>query len=245
MARPLDFHLTRAEAEFLKAGLLSLGASCLLACAAAMVHRLKPTGDRPWNDPLVKRAAAVARQTGALERARLASSLARLTRVTYAALVEKLCSEDAKTRRTRRTAASDMWRQRLRSFWTSRVAHHDVEAALRLDLSALQQDIPRISKTPPFAALLRHFHHRLRDVRTPAHIDTRLLDRATEAHFFAVEWARKGERARLARTSEGHERRRQLDLSTLNGESLDYRWRQVKTLLQDLRSGLRKGRQPV
>jgi hypothetical protein len=236
MARPLDFRLTRAEADFLKAGLVSLGPTCVLARAAGMVHQVKPTGDRPWHDPLVRHAAVAAEQTDTLERARLASSLARLVRVTYATLVERLKNQDSNGKHP---VQNDSWRHHLYSFWTSKVAHQDVDAATKLDLSALEQDIPRLSQTPPFPALLRHFQRRLRDVRTAAQVEARLLDRATEAHFFAVEWARKRERARLARTAEGRERRRYLDLSTLNGDGLDYRWRQVKTLLQDLRSGLR------
>jgi hypothetical protein len=240
-APPVTFRLTRAEAELLRGRLEALGANCLLAQAARRVHRLRPSGVRLWGDPLIREAAASSGDTDRVRRAQMASSLARLVRAIYAALVERVVWKTSSPAERRRRAHPDFYLDELRHFWTSRRERAHVAAARALDMAQLHEDIPKLASNRDLSAMLRHVMERLADVRQPGDVPRYLLDTATETKFLTVEWQRKRERARLPQTAEGKERRRDFTRDTVKIDGLDYRWRQVRILLEDLRAGLLRG----
>jgi hypothetical protein len=135
------------------------------------------------------------------------------------------------------------YRNELRGFWGTAAHQVHVATARSLDIEQLCDDIPRLKNNRELTTMLRHVHDRLGHVRHPAHVERFLLDNATEMAFLEVEWQRKRERARLPTTPEGRERRRDFGPDAVKLVGLDYRWRQVRTLLMDLRDGLIRGQQ--
>jgi hypothetical protein len=243
VAPPLSFRLTRAEAALLRNRLEALGADCLLAEAARRVRQRAPSNSVMWRDPLVQEAAAACGQRDRIERARKASSLALLVRSIYAALVERVVWKTASAAERRNFPHAEHYLDELRGFWRTPAHHAHVATARSLDMQRLCDDIPKLAANRELLTMLLHVHERLRRVRYVAQVERSLLDVATETAFLHVEWQRKRERARLPTTPEGRERRRDFGPDTVKLVGLDYRWRQVRTLLTDLREGLTLGRQ--
>ncbi len=239
-AEPLTFDLTRREAELLRTRLVALGPECLLARAAVLAHRINTRAGVLWEDPLIWAAAGLCGETARIERARLASALARLLRVLYAALVEQVRWQEAGPGTRARLPDPWWWRRHLRSFWATSDGRRVVADAGRIDLDLLRADLGKVSPSQSFLALVRHVQGRLQRCTVPRSVDRLLLDGTTEERVRVVEWERKGDRARLPRTAAGRERRAEFGRDTVTDDGLHYRWPQVRTLLADLRAGLRK-----
>ncbi len=208
----LTFDLERNEAEFLQARLISLP-PCILSAAAAAAYRIRADGSTLWDDELIREAAERRGDMDALERSRLASTIALIVRATYAALVERRCNE------TRSAQRSDHYRSILLQAVDER-QRADVGA---LELGLLDQDLLGLSR--PLLSLLRHVQLRVSRIRRPSDADRLLLDETTMTMCCAEEVRRKGyRRARLPDTALGAEHRAGFDEETLNVTGLEYRW---------------------
>jgi len=152
----------------------------------------------------------------------MASSLARLVRATYAALVERVIWRTASAAERRHIESPDYYRDELRRVWRSQT-RADVTAACRLDMARVQEDIPRLARNPLLVEMLIHTQQRLGQVRHAGHVERCLLDQATERRFLEVEYQRKGARARLPETDAGKERRGDFGPGTVSIDGLDYR----------------------
>ena len=170
----------------------------------------------------------------ALARTRGASALAKLVRVIYAALVEKLREQDL--RATGRMPLPDdigHYRNVLRGFWAE--SDGTVDAACALSLRGLAADIDLPDLLPD---LLATTHARICTVRRAAQVETLLLDDEMLALFTRVEGKRKDVRARLP-ARDGRPRRATFDAGTVPVTDIGYRWRVVFRLLRDIQQGLR------
>ena len=212
----ISLDLARDEATFLRERLSDLRRPsdpelCLLA-------RLVRTGaEAPadmWSPEVMDIAGP---DRSALRRAQQAASLAGIGRAIYDALLESMFErEDKRPISTRH-----------RDHLVDIVDQHGA-IARKLDIDALEADIGNL-------------HTKLRAVlfATKLWIEDRSLDpRALFEPYEAAE-ARKGTRARLARTPNGRARRLEWS-SDEHGlaTSLHYRWEQVATLLDDLAAAL-------
>lgn len=240
----VTFDLTREEAEFLLERLEQLGPKCLLAVAARDARRRLPSGDACWNDALVTGAAHTIGEGARLVRARHASALAYVIRAIYGALVERRRSETSSKWERQHIVEPEHYRTVLRDLVQSSV----VDDALRTEPARLATDIGMVipessggaqRDRPHLLTLVTTTLDALRRTKRVADVDSNLLSSQMHALYEAVELSRKGNRARLPDTVKGLERRRTFDHETLNVAGLDFRWRQVKTLLIDLSKGLR------
>jgi len=235
--RNLDLSLTKQEATFLQRALIGIDPPCLLSEAAKLVrtHRAKISNNL-WEDSLLRKAAKPLRLTQVLERAHLASMLAKMVRAVYGALVERIFLETTRDKLKSEIKDKQHYLNKLKSFW-ERDDADTVRLALALDVDELAQDIPTL---PPYLKdLLHYLQERLAKVGKAANVEKVLLDDEVREKFEKVERDRKGPRARLRDTPAGFERRVGFGKNTVTVERLEYRWKQVRKILIDLRDGLR------
>jgi hypothetical protein len=212
---PITFQLRECEKAFLRRQLLTTrradGEPSLLARLATDPEKVSATF--PWN----KQVLAVADQQDrvALERARRAASLAAVGRGVYAYLVEEM--------RDRRDGlnTSSCHRNNLQS-----VIDEHRQRALELDMSCLGKDAPGLPGF--FTAVLKETQRWLEDARDPM---------VLLPFYSAAERKRKGNRARLAPTPIGRQRRAEWENEGHPlAQPLHYRWGIVKRMLTDLDS---------
>jgi hypothetical protein len=112
------------------------------------------------------------------------------------------------------------------------------EAMLRLDVTALVQDLPEIARAGRrLDDLLRAFQGMWRAAKTPGDVvGHRGLREACEQ----AEVRRKGLRARLP-LLEGKARRMDFTKDTVRAAGLDYRWGVTRRLVSDVCEGLARG----
>lgn len=231
----VTFDLTYEEAFFLQSRLKSLDA-CILSTAASLVAQQPATGEDMWGDTLVRAAAERRKELAAVDRARLASSLAFAIRAIYGALVEQRRNATISKSQLSQIDEPDYYREQLRAtLGPATDARADVKA---LDLKQLSDDLPRLNKG--LVALFTWVQARVNDIRKTGDVDRLLLDDDTMRLFTQKEWDRKKLRARLPATEIGAERRKDFDVETVTLAGVHYRWDTVKMLLQDLRAGLRR-----
>lgn len=225
--RQVTFDLTREEAAFLVRQLAATK-SLLGAIAERLNPELPPLSALvPWEEPLVETAANNLDEWARLQRARGASALAHLVRGIYAALVER--------RRNLETPQdSEAYAETLMHLCFDRSEPTTIlETARDVDLDGLVRDGVPGSLKP----LLEDAVAALRALGKPGDVRRLLNAPAIEELFRKVEVARKGaKRARLAVTSA--ELRRQFGDTTVSVYALDYRWKQVRQMLNDIREGL-------
>jgi hypothetical protein len=208
----ITLQLTTAEAAFLRERLAQLrrNGSHDLSLLARLVRTEIAAPSAMWGDET--RALAGSDQAP-LVRAQQAASLAGVGRAVYDALLEHIVEADDKREISTRH----------RNHLASVVEEHG-SVAVQLDVDALEADIGLLPS-------------KLRAVLTAtrAWIASKSANPGTLFDVYAAAEARKGPRARLARTPDGRTRR--LEWSSeehgLAGP-LHYRWEQVSTLLNDL-----------
>ncbi len=217
ISAPLSFALsddTRDERGFLVRHLASVmradGEQSLLARMAE--NLFDPVScNFPWDQKAFQLADAADRR--ALERARQAASLAAIGRAVYAALVEELREADGQQ-------TEDIHRSNLKV-----VMGEHVKAALGLDVPAIVTDCPGID--PQILNILEQTRSWLERDENPM---------ALREVYSHAEIRRKGARARLADTLGGRRRREEwLPEQHAKAYPLEYRWRNVRRLLMDLR----------
>lgn len=239
----LDFALTAKEARLLQDRLMALPCvgegPCLIAKAAELCGESGPventrddSGLRPWDDPLLKRAAVITGQQQRLERARKASCLAHYVRAVYAALVEWVVE------RTPSPAPASP--QRTYRVGLAKLAANTkaLEAATALELQSLYADVPRMSEL--LKKCLAHVQLGLIRASKGDPVEEVFMNDSTHRVFEQVERRRKGSRARLPLTAQGAGRRVGFSHDTVGVYDLDYRWKVVRTLLSDLHRGLQQ-----
>jgi len=212
-SEPITFQLRECERSFLRRQLLTTrradGEPSLLARLATDPEKVSAT--YPWNKQVLT--VADPQDRSALERARRAASLAAVGRGIYACLVEEL-------RERRDGLKTSSWhRDNLQS-----VIDEHRQRALELDMSCLGQDAPGLPGF--FTAVLKETQRWLEDARDPMVL----------LPFYSVaERRRKGNRARLAPTPIGRQRRAEWENEGHPlAQPLHYRWAIVKRMLVDL-----------
>lgn len=229
----VTFDLTNAEARFLQARLRSLDA-CILSTAASLVTQQAATAEHMWDDVLVRAAAERRKDLAAVDRARLASSLALAIRAIYGALVEQRRNATISKAQLSQIDEPDYYREQLRAtLGPATDVRVDVKA---LDLKQLSDDLPRLNQG--LVALFTWVQARVSDIRKTEDVDRLLLDDEMMRRFTQKEWDRKKLRARLPATEIGAERRKDFDVRTVTLAGVHYRWDTLKMLFQDLRAGL-------
>lgn len=239
------FDLTPTEAEWLRARWEQLPDASLLASVAALLRRGgRPQREGPlWRDGLVVEAAREADADArpkpfgfvrAIRNAEHASAAAELVRATYGAWVEEACIADAGGRIGDRLTQLD-YAQKLDSYWAGKGAVRD--AALALDLAALQRDLPELTSTRGNLPVL--LDATLATWRRAKRGGDVLRDRALREVFEKAEWRRKGLRARLPKV-EGRQRRAEFTATVVGVNGLDYRWSVTRRLVDDVAQGLRR-----
>jgi len=235
--KDLNFSLTKHEAAFLQKALIGIDPPCLLSEAAKLIniHRGKINANL-WRDTLMKKASRSLGLTQMLERARLASSLAKLVRAVYGALVEKTFLSMISDALKKEIKEERYYLNTLKGFWKDDRAG-DLRLALSLNIDELSEDIPKLQRT--LKDLLCHLQERLDRVRNPSQVESILLDEETCKIFERIETKRKGRRARLPKTPAGYERRVGFENRPVRVYGLDYRWKQVRNIFSDLKEGLK------
>ncbi len=211
MSGDITLQLEAAEALFLRERLAQLRrpGSHELSLLARLARTETAPGDSLWSEEVV---AVASSDADPLERARQAASLAGLGRAVYDALLERIVEEDKhQAMRRHRDHLADM------------VKLHGPNAAA-LDLAGVEGDIGTLpAKLHAVVAA------------TQAWAANGSEDPEVLLDVYVAAEARKGPRARLARTPNGRTRRIEwaTDEHGLAGP-LHYRWDQVHTLLTDL-----------
>ena len=212
---PLDFNLEEKERRFLRTRLMettrSDGSQSLLAALAAA--EVVPTErEQPWSRRI--KALADSSDQKAIERARAAASLSAVARAIYAAAVEALRKQDGVADET------DLHRHHLASV----VTQHG-KLAVSLKLEDLASD--GVALDCQLLEVLRHVQQWIvAEEKNP-------LERAVYRPLRDWEWRRKRSRSKLPRSSKGREARR-VGGNPGAAEPIGYRWRVVRSLLQDL-----------
>ncbi|MFO0806400.1 MAG: DUF6361 family protein [Gemmataceae bacterium] len=213
----LDFRLEDRERTFLRNCFLSiprLGTDNVPSLLASLVEQRVTLSDQItlWS-PRV-RAAADRSDRDALNRARQAAALSAVGRGVYAALVEEMrAGHDG-------IPTEDFHRAKLDTI--ASVFRAD---ALELDVDAVVTDAPTMS-----GGILDILRATQSWLRTP----TRSLS-ILYAPYARAETRRKGQRARLAKTPAGRERRTEwVATEHPDASPLHYRWGNVRQLLMDL-----------
>lgn len=212
---PITFRLLSGEASFLKKQLLTTRRSggqdpSLLARLAEDPGRVR-TANAPWQKAVC--GAADAADKAAMDRARRAASLSAIGRAVYAALVEALRDErdglsTSAKHRSSMPGVIDRYRQE----------------ALDVEIHAVHEDAPGLPAL--FVKVLEQTQAWLSRADDPK----ALLDL-----YASMEQKRKGNRARLAPTPLGRQRRAEWDNEKHPlAEPLHYRWGNVKRMLMDL-----------
>jgi hypothetical protein len=212
---PVAFRLLADEQVFMRKQLLTTRRSgseepSLLARLSGTPECVR-NASVPWYKAI--RSAADSADKAAMDRARRAASLAAIGRAVYAALVETL--------REQRDGLSTS--DRHRSSLAEIVKGHRDEA-LDLELESVREDGPGLPGL--FIQVLEQTQKWLSRADGPKS----LLDL-----YASMEQKRKGNRARLAPTPMGRQRRAEWDNEKHPlGEPLHYRWSNVKRMLLDL-----------
>lgn len=208
----ITLQLTTVEAAFLRERLAQLrrNRSHDLSLLARLVRTEIAAPSAMWADETRVLAGS---DQAPLVRAQQAASLAGIGRAVYDALLEHIVEADDKREISTRH----------RNHLASVVEEHG-SVAVKVDVEALEADIGLLP--PKLRAVL---------TATRAWIASKSANPGTLFDVYAAAEARKGSRARLARTPDGRTRR--LEWSSeehgLAGP-LHYRWEQVSTLLNDL-----------
>lgn len=219
-ATPLDFRLHRQEASFLRTRMSAVerhdggGAQALIAILAERGIDLDAV-NAPWSSEVL--AVADREDRLVLKRARQAASLAAVGRAVYAALVEEW-REGVDRQPTGRLHRDDL---------QETIRRHRVDA-LGLEVAALPQDDPALTKDPILSVL----------AATQEWLKKQAPLAALRDVYEDAERRRKGlRRARLGGHLVNRERRLewQPDQQAL-AQPLHYRWPQVKRLLNDLKA---------
>lgn len=208
----IDLRMASAEAEFLRERLGQLRRHGVreLSLLARLVRAECEPPDEMWSDGTL---ALAQDDRPRLERARQASRLAGIGRAVYDALLESTV-ESADKREI-----GGPHRDHLRDMLEE---HGTIAASLELDL--LERDLG------PLPARLHDVVH-----ATHAWIQSGSGDPGTLLAVYTAAEARKGPRARLARTPDGRARRLEWAADEHRSASvLHYRWEQVHMLLSDL-----------
>lgn len=214
-SEPITFKLRDCEKAFLRRQLLTTrredGEPSLLARLATDLE--KASAMVPWNRQVM--AIADSQDRAALERARRTASLAAIGRAIYASLVEEM-------RDGRDGLNTSTWhRDNLQS-----VIDEHRQRALELDISCLGQDAPGLPGF--FIAVLKETQSWLENTRDPM---------VLLPFYAAAERKRKGNRARLASTPIGRQRRAEWENESHPlAKPLHYRWGIVQRMLVDLDS---------
>ena len=215
LGEPITFRLLSGEASFLKKQLLTTRRSggqdpSLLARLAEDPGRVR-TANAPWQKAVCGVADAV--DKAAMDRARRVASLAAIGRAVYAALVETL--------RDNRDGLSTSPKHR--SNMPDVITRYRQDA-VDVDIQAVHEDAPSLPSL--FVRVLEGTQQWL---SRPDNPDS-LLDL-----YASMEQKRKGNRARLAPTPLGRQRRAEWDNEKHPlAEPLHYRWGNVKRMLMDL-----------
>lgn len=209
---PITPDIEAAEAAFLHERLSNLRRpnSHELSLLARLVRTGAAAPDGMWSDEVQ---AVAGLDHGALMRAEQAASLAGLGRAAYDALLETMFEHEDKRQ------ISNRHREHL-----VLVLDEYGSSASKLDVDALQEDIGDLP--PKLRAVL---------LATKNWIASGANEPGTLFGPYAAAEARKGARARLARTPNGRSRRLEWS-SDEHGLAapLHYRWEQVSILLNDL-----------
>lgn len=214
-SKPITFELRDCERAFLRRQLLATkradGEPSLLARLATDPGKV--SAEFPWNKSVLN--IADSQDRAALERARQSAALAAIGRALYAYLVEEI--------RDRRDGLSTSTLQRDN---LPAVIDEHRQKALELDISRLSDDARGLPGF--FVTVLKETQSWLTDPRDPM----KLLD------FYSVaERKRKGNRARLAPTPIGRQRRAEwANEDHPLAKPLHYRWGIVRRMLMDLNS---------
>lgn len=212
---PVTFRLLADEEPFLRKQLLTTrrpGSEepSLLARLAENPECVR-TANAPWKKAV--RSVADAEDKVAMDRARSAASLAAIGRAIYAALVETLRGERDGL------STSDKHRSSL----TEVIKAHGQDA-LDLDIRSVQEDAPGLPGL--FVQVLEETQRWLSRTDSP---------KSLLPLYASMEQKRKGNRARLAPTPLGRQRRAEWDNEKHPlGEPLHYRWGNVRRMLLDL-----------
>lgn len=228
----VNFRLSLEEAQLLQERLSALqredGGDCLFGVLSRRILEApKSLDDLPWRDPFIRECASECGELERLERARYGASIAELVRAVYAALVEQ--------QRNRELTEND-----------ARTTEHQqylLELCLEVDLNGYRgaeavDGIP--TKT---ARMIEHVVERFKRLSQSGAIEaglsSSLLDEPTYQIFCDQERGRKGDRrARLGRTGFGEELRRAFGAASASRGPVNYRWLQVRQILEDLHEGL-------
>lgn len=214
----LDFRLSKDERAFVRRQLLGLRRtpeSSEQSLLARLVEKRLPVADidEPWDPRICDVAAEDDRR--ALLLAKNMSALACIGRAVYAALVEQLKAGES-------PECPTLHRDRL-----EQVVEIYGEAALALDITALEATIPGLSA--PLREVMRATQQWLDSETAPFSIVHQV--------YTGAERARKGARARLPTNMAGRKRRAEWESETHPlARPLHYRWDNVRTLLEDLRN---------
>ena len=212
---PVTFRLLADEESFLRKQLLTTRRSgsdepSLLARLSENPGCVR-TASAPWQRAV--RSAADPDDKAAMDRARRAASLAAIGRAVYATLVETLREE--------RDGLSTS--EKHRSSLPAVINEHRQEA-LDLEVRAVREDAPGLPGL--FTQVLEQTQQWLSRSEGP---------KSLLPLYASMEQKRKGNRARLASTPIGRQRRAEWDNERHPlGEPLHYRWSNVKRMLLDL-----------
>lgn len=250
----VDFNLTRGEAEHLWSKLKALqhrnrGEALLGHLARDIKDSPAELSARFWEDSYVKRSAARCGEADRLRRAGIASAVSAFIRGIYGALVEQQRNSEAHPETGQTTVHLDDLVDLCCGKEAAEpspelgeevapVSAADFETARRFKRADFEQDgIPG-----PTLALMSHVTARLRDMPSQSDesaVSTFLLDPDTYKLFMVEELRRKGaRRARLGLNGYGEELRRSFGDKDARLYPVTYHWRQVRTLLEDIKRGL-------
>ena len=219
LKQPLNFKIHRDEAIFLRKHLIGVtrpGTTNIPSLLSRLVElRVPMAGVKfPWHPSILRVADSEERK--ALMRAKQLAALSAIGRGVYAALVEQLSQDDGISQ------IEDLHRQNLKA-----VIHKNSKAAEKLDIGAVKSDAPTVP--PLILEILEATQQWLRDGKTSLKDLYPLYSQA--------EMKRKNQRARLASTLAGRQKRIEWEPSKHpKAEPLHYRWPRVQQLLSDLES---------